>query len=84
MKKIFKKIAINILGKEISERYGTESPEIFKKIQVIGAVLVALSGAIATTPVALPAILVAHAANIAFVGGTMVAIGKLPKKEGGK
>lgn len=81
MKKIIRKLAIKLIGKEITERYGSESPEIFKNIQYIGGILVTLSLAIPTSPVALPAIIVAHAATIGFVGGTMALIGGLPRKD---
>lgn len=81
MKKIFRKLAIKFIGKEITDRFGNESPDIFKKVQYIGLALVAISGAIATATIALPAILIAHAASIGFVGGTMVTIGKLALKD---
>jgi len=81
MKKVFRKLAIKVIGKEITDRFGAESPDIFKKIQYAGLILVAVSGGIASSTVALPALLVAHAANIGFVGGTMVTIGKLAVKD---
>ena len=82
MKKAIRQIAIKVIGKEITERFGAESPEIFKKIQYVGLALVAISGALAAPGVAAPALLVAHAANIGFVGGTMLTVAKLAKKDG--
>lgn len=81
MKKIIRQLAVKVIGKEITERFGAESPEIFKKIQYVGIILATISGALVAPGVVAPAFLVAHASNIAFVGATMVTIAKLAKKD---
>ncbi len=58
----------------IVERVKAPTPKFFKTLRTIGLALAAVSGAILTAPVAVPAALVTIAGYVALAGGVMTAI----------
>ena len=59
------------------ERIQSPTPKFFKKLQTIGLILVAASGAILAAPVVLPAIIVTTAGYIAVAGSVMTAVSQV-------
>lgn len=60
--------------KKVIERVQAPTPKFFKVIRNIGLVLTAVSGAVATAPVTLPAIVVSVAGYLAVAGGIASAV----------
>ena len=73
--------------KEIIQRVSSPTPKFFKTLRNIGLILAAVSTAIVTAPIALPAAVVTVAGYLAVAGGIASAIsqtavdGELPKKD---
>lgn len=60
--------------KKLIERIKEPTPKFFKKIRNIGLVMTALSGVIATSPIALPTVVVSIAGYLAVAGGIATAV----------
>ena len=58
----------------IQERMSSPTPPFFQKLRNWGLILAAVSGAILTTPAALPAIVVKIAGYLAVAGGVASAV----------
>lgn len=58
----------------IAQRMKQPTPKFFKKVRNIGIALAAVSAAIFTAPVALPALLVKIAGYLAVAGGVATAV----------
>jgi hypothetical protein len=58
----------------IFQRFKAPTPPFFKKVRQVGVTLAAVSAAVLTTPVALPATVVTIAGYIAVAGAVAVAI----------
>lgn len=56
-------------GLSLKERFNAPTPKFWKKVQKVGLILTALGTALATAPVALPAVIVTAAGYAAFGGG---------------
>lgn len=69
---------------KIKERVLAPTPRFFKKIRMAGLVLAAISGAILTAPVSLPAAIVSVAGYAALAGGIMSAISQMAVDETGE
>ena len=68
----------------IKERVNAPTPSFFKKVRAIGIALAAISAAILTAPVSMPASLVTLAGYIGVAGGVMTGISQLtsePRQE---
>ncbi len=63
--------------KEIIQRAKKPTPSFFKKLRNIGLVLVAVSTAIVTAPIALPAVVVTTAGYAAVAGGVISAVSQI-------
>lgn len=61
----------------IIQRTQSPTPNFFKRLRNIGLALAAISGAIITAPVALPAAVVTAAGYIAVAGGVISAVSQL-------
>lgn len=59
---------------EILERVSAPTPKFFKKLRMIGLVLVAVSTAIVTAPVSLPVVIIKIAGYLAVAGGVASAV----------
>ncbi len=65
----------------IIQRTQSPTPNFFKKLRNIGLALAAISAAIITAPVALPAAVVTAAGYIAVAGGVISAVSQLTTDE---
>ena len=63
--------------KEIIQRAKKPTPGFFKKLRNIGLVLVAVSTAIATAPITLPAVVITAAGYAAVAGGVISAVSQI-------
>lgn len=68
----------------IIQRISSSTPTFFQKLRNIGLVLAAISAAILTAPVSLPAIVVTVAGYAAVAGGTISAVSQVTTKEEGE
>ena len=62
---------------EFIERAQAPTPKFFKILRTIGLALLAVSGAILTAPVALPAVVVTIAGYTAVAGGVLSAVSQV-------
>lgn len=62
---------------EIIKRVSKPTPKLFKKIRNIGIILASISGAILTSPVALPVGIVTLAGYLAVGGGIAAAVSQV-------
>lgn len=62
---------------KLKARWNNESPSFWKKVQKIGVVCAALGGAIATAPIALPAVAVTISGYLATAGVVAGVLAKL-------
>jgi len=58
----------------LQQRLNAPTPRFFKKVRNIGLVLAAVSGAVLTAPVALPAVIIKIAGYLAVAGGVATAV----------
>lgn len=58
----------------LTERVAAPTPSFFKKLRMIGLVLVAASGALVAGPVAVPVIITKIAGYLAVAGGVVTAV----------
>jgi len=65
----------------LQQRLNAPTPKFFKKVRNVGLVLAAVSGALLTAPVALPAALVKLAGYLAVAGGVATAVSQAVTKE---
>lgn len=65
----------------IAQRMKQPTPRFFKKVRNIGLALAAVSTAIFTAPVALPAVVVKIATYLAVAGGVATAVSQATTKE---
>lgn len=61
----------------VVERAKAPTPKFFKRLRSIGLALLAVSGAIMTAPIALPAVLVSVAGYTALAGGVISAVSQI-------
>jgi hypothetical protein len=61
----------------VLERAAAPTPKFFQKLKVIGITLAAVSGALLTAPVALPAIITAIAGYLAVAGTVATAVSQV-------
>lgn len=61
----------------VVERAKAPTPKFFKRLRSIGLALLAVSGAIMTAPIALPAVLVSFAGYTALAGGVISAVSQI-------
>ena len=61
----------------VIERAKAPTPKFFKRLRSIGLALLAVSGAIMTAPIALPAVLVSVAGYTALAGGVISAVSQI-------
>jgi hypothetical protein len=66
--------------KQVIERIQAPTPSFFKKLRNIGLVLAAISTAIITAPVALPAAVVTIAGYVALASGVLSAVSQAAKE----
>jgi hypothetical protein len=62
---------------ELKARWTNETPKFWKKVQKAGIICAALGGAIATAPIALPAVAVTASGYLATVGVVASILSKL-------
>jgi len=62
---------------KIIERVQAPTPKFFKLLRIIGLAMLAVSGALLTAPVALPAIIVTVAVYTAVAGGILSAVSQI-------
>lgn len=67
----------------IIQRIQSPTPNFFKKLRNIGLLLAAISSAIITAPVALPAVIVTAAGYLAVAGTVIGAVSQLTTDESG-
>jgi len=65
----------------LQQRLNAPTPKFFKKVRNIGLVLAAVSGAVLTAPVALPAVIVKIAGYLAVAGGVATAVSQAVTNE---
>lgn len=61
----------------VVERAKAPTPKFFKRLRSIGLALLAVSGAIMTAPITLPAVLVSVAGYTALAGGVISAVSQI-------
>ena len=67
--------------KNLFERLSAPTPKFFKRLRNIGLTLAAISGAIMTAPVSLPAGIVTLAGYLLTASGVLAAVSQLPVDE---
>ncbi len=67
--------------KEIVKRVKAPTPKFFRSLRSIGMTVLAISGAILTSPVTLPAALVSIAGYLAVAGGVVSAVSQFTVEE---
>ena len=65
---------INPNNMSVVQRVKAPTPSFFKTLRTIGLALAAIGGAILTSPIALPAGLIAAAGYVALAGGVVTAV----------
>lgn len=65
----------------LQKRLTSPTPKFFKKVRTIGLVLAAVSGAIVSAPVALPAMVLKIAGYLAVAGGVATAVSQATTEE---
>jgi hypothetical protein len=65
----------------IKQRLKEPTPKFFKKVRNVGIALAAVSAAIFTAPVALPAIVIKVAGYLAVAGGVATAVSQATTKD---
>jgi hypothetical protein len=68
--------------KQIIERAKAPTPKFFKKLRNIGLTLAAISTAIITAPIALPAAIVTAAGYVAVASGVISAVSQITTTDG--
>ena len=66
---------------EIINRAVAPTPSFFKKLRNIGLILLAISGTVATAPIALPAAVITVAGYLSVAGGVISAVSQLAKDD---
>jgi hypothetical protein len=72
----------HIIMKKIIERAKAPTPKFFKKLRNIGLTLAAISAAIVTAPIALPAAVVTAAGYVAVASGVLSAVSQITTTDG--
>lgn len=65
----------------VMERLNAPTPKFFKKLRTAGLVLAAVGGVLVTTPIALPAMLVAMGGYLIVAGSVATAISQVTVEE---
>ena len=68
--------------KKIIDRAKAPTPAFFKKLRNIGLTLAAISTAIVTAPIALPAVVVTAAGYVAVASGVISAVSQITTTDG--
>lgn len=68
----------------IAERASSPTPKFFKVLRTVGLVLLAVSGSVIASPVALPAAVVTVAGYLAVAGGVMSAVSQVTVDDAAK
>lgn len=58
----------------LQQRLSLPTPKFFKKVRTVGLILAAISGAVVSAPVALPAAVLKIAGYLALAGGVATAV----------
>lgn len=66
---------------ELINRAVAPTPSFFKKLRNIGLILLAISGTVATAPIALPAAVITIAGYLSVAGGVISAVSQLAKDD---
>ncbi|MFT3795213.1 hypothetical protein [Flavobacterium sp.] len=69
---------------KITERAQAPTPKFFKLLRTIGLAMLAVSGALLTAPVALPAVIVTVAGYTAVAGGVLSAVSQITVEDTAK
>lgn len=69
---------------KIIERAQAPTPKFFKLLRTIGLAMLAVSGALLTAPVALPAVIVTVAGYTAVAGGVLSAVSQITVDDAAK
>ena len=69
---------------KIIERAQAPTPKFFKLLRTIGIAMLAVSGALLTAPVALPAVIVTVAGYTAVAGGVLSAVSQITVDDAAK
>jgi len=69
---------------KIIERAQAPTPKFFKLLRTIGLAMLAISGALLTAPVALPAVIVTVAGYTAVAGGVLSAVSQITVDDAAK
>lgn len=69
---------------KIIERAQAPTPKFFKLLRTIGLAMLAVSGALLTAPVALPAVIVTVAGYTALAGGVLSAVSQITVDDAAK
>jgi hypothetical protein len=68
----------------ITQRVQLPTPPFFKKLRTIGLMLAAISGTLATVPVALPVVITQVAGYLAIAGGVLSAVSQTAVEDNAK
>jgi uncharacterized membrane protein HdeD (DUF308 family) len=69
---------------KIIERAQAPTPKFFKLLRIMGLAMLAVSGALLTAPVALPAVIVTVAGYTAVAGGVLSAVSQITVDDAAK